>query len=516
MFKLNNLYNSAPLEIEISYNNVTINFNISTIVNKRNKDEIDSDKQFVLLHAYLDYKGDAFKTALMNKYIEAEEILFDNIGRVEIMPLPYELVNGILELMDLEDVYHFIKNVYKYQALRSMPDEFDNKMVEDGLGTRVQTYTKTDYLQLIAFVQVLKSIIGPIGQFGFMNNSELGKIHNHYILFNFITQHKISESEPYIKLYGLVDKVIESVNRSEDESLIRIIEKRIPSDEMVVWVLSIVMMQKIAMATILDDTENKHIITRTYNFVNNKLKVKGDTSNAIRSKKSMVDTESGDGDQESILESYRITSNLPAGSVVELEWSLENLRDNPLKLCKNLDLKVYGDALSFTTKLHHGTLTRVQITLLGWVLKEVIDPRSLEYVKLDAIISSLALAFAYLWTHGFKYLALLLTSLQAEQDDTVVINFTTNKSRITKEHKDTLDTIFPYKKVIVTTATANREVNVAETSANNMADEFYKQRWIFTAPSEYILEVKDNASQTMLVPSDLKIQLANLIIHLNK
>ena len=516
MFKLNNLYNNAALEIEIEHNGVTIIFNVSTIINKRNKDEIAADKQFVLLEAYLDYKGDNFKTALMNEYIKVDEILSDNIGRMEIMPLPNEIVNGILDLIDLDDVYNFIKNVYRYPALNSLGDEFDEKIIKDGHGTRVQTYIKDDYLQLVSFVQVLKSIIGPIGEFGYMNSTELGKAHNHYVLFNFITQHKIAESAPYIKLYGLVNHVIVSLSKSEDETLIRVIEKQLPSDEIVVWVLSIVMMQKIAMATIVDDTDVKNVITRTYNFVNNKLKVKGDTSNAIRSKRPMVDSESGDGDPESILESYRIVSELPKGFIVEMDYYLGDLINTPDLIDPKIDPVVLGEARSFTQKLSDSKLSKAQITLLGWILKDVLDPRELNYVKMETILKLMALTFAYLWQNDFKYLALLLTALKVENDDAIVINFTTNRSRVTKDLKDIMDTIYPYKKIIVSTSTANREVNVADNAINILAEEFYKHRWVFTANSEYILEATNSKTLSINVPSDLKIQLAKLIIHINK
>jgi len=513
MFKLNNLYNNAPLEIEVAYNNVSILFNINTIINKRNKDEIDANKQFVLLEAYLDYKGEEFKTALMNEYIKVDEVLSDNIGRIEIMPLPYDVVNGILDLMDLEDVYHFIKNVHRYQVMRSIPDEFDDKIIKDGHGTRVQTYIKDDYLQLIAFVQVLKSIIGPIGQFGYMNSTELGKTHNHYVLFNFITQHKISKSAPYLKLYGLVDMIIQSVSKSEDETLIRVIEKRLPSDEIVVWVLSIVMMQKIAMATIVDDTDSKNVVTRAYNFVNNKLKVKGDTSNAIRSKRPMVDSESGDGDPESILESYRIISELPKGFIVEMDYYHSKIKDTPELLDVNIDKRIVGDASSFVQKLVDARLSKAQITLLGWIFKDILDPRDLEYVKLNTILALMSVGFAYLWQHNFKYLALLLTAMKIESDDAIVINFTTNRSRVTKELKDDMDKFYPFKKIIVSSGTVNREVNLADNAINVVADEIYKHRWIFTANNEYIIEATNSMSSN--VPADLKIQLAELIKHIN-
>lgn len=309
-----NLYNNSPLELEISHNNVTIVFNINTIVNKRNKEEINSEKQFIILHQYLDYKGDAFKQALMNEYIKTEEVLANTIGRPEIMPLPNNLVSGVLDLFDIDDMFDFIKNKIHFKPLDSLDETFDESVVSDGLGTRVQTYIKNDYLELVSLVQVLKTVVGPIGEFGYMNATELGKEHNHYTLFNFLTEHEIFETRPFVKLFGLVTKVTETLSRNNDESSIRVIEKNLSSDEMPAWILSIAIIQKVAMAVVQDDTDARNIITKTYNFVNNKLKIKGDTTNTIRAKRSLAEADSQvAGDIESKLESYRVSSSIESG-----------------------------------------------------------------------------------------------------------------------------------------------------------------------------------------------------------
>lgn len=515
MFKLKNLYNNSQLELEVDYDNTSIVFDISSIVNKRNKDEINAEKQFIILEAYLDYKGDKFKKALLEEYILAEEILLSTIGSMDVINLPYDLVNGIFKLFDFEDVFHFIKHVYKLKPLPSLKDKFDDKMVEDGLGTRVQTYIKDDYLELVALVQILKTVVGPIGHFGYINSMELGKDHIHYSLFNFFIQNDVYETRPFVKLLGLVDKVIENVSRNAEEAAIRIIEKKMPSNDLNHWALSSAIIQKIAMAVILEDNDLKNVVTRTYNFVNNKLQNKGDTSNSIRPKRTMLDSEVGDSDPESVLESYRIVSELPKGFVVEMEWAIDNISKTMLYGSEYINSTILYKARAFTERLKDITLTPVQISILGWIFKDYIDPRSLMYVKIDAIVDLIALAFTKLWNMGYKDLALLISSMPVEYDDAEIINFTTNRKRISKEMKLELDEVFPYKKIIVSTG-GNREVNVAESSINLISDDFYKHRWMYSADNEYIEEVNNNTSKSAEVPGDLKTRLAELILHINR
>ena len=515
MFKLNNLHNSADLEIEISYNDIVCNFNIKTIVNKRNKDEMDDSIQFDILEAYLDYKGDGFKTALMNEYVKSEEVLSDSIGGGMIMSLPYELVNGIYSLFDINDVIYFVKDVYRLKAPNTIIDQFDDRIVKDGRGTRVQTYIKDEYLELIALVQVLKTVIGPIGEYADMNLAELGKDNIHHQLFSFFTNSWIIETPSYQKLYGMIDLTVESVNRMGDEASARVIEKGIAKDDMTNWVMSIAIIQKIAMAAISNGHDSKDIISRTYNFVNNKLKVKGDTSNALRSKTTGISDADGEG--ESKLEQYRITSSLPIGTIVEIEVALMSAINDPYNVGFSFtyDDDVYIRAKSFAYKIIIEELTQMQIILLSWIFKRIIDPRAIMYAKAEVIRGLLALAFAKLWHADFKYLALLLTSNSVKQDDTVVISFTTNRSRITKELKEKLDEIFPYKKIVVT-AGVNRENNVAEVDINNIADNIYKNKWAFTADVDMVEEVLNNKALIVNVVPDLKIRLAELVIYLNR
>ncbi len=515
MFTLINLYNSSQLELKVEHNNLEAIFNIATIVNKRNKDELNANKQFEVLEAYIDYKGPEFKNKLMDEYVKSNELLMYSIGKVEIVPLPYELVDNILDMFNIDDMFHFIKFVYKLKPLASLDAEFDEKRVADSLGTRVQTYIKDDYLELTALVQIIKTVVGPIGQFGYMNSTELGKVHNHYVLFDFIDHHIIAETRPFIKLQGLIEKIIETMSRSDEESAIRVIEKQVPTDELGNWVMSVAIIQKIGMSVVTDDTDTKNTITRTYNFVNNKLNNKGDTSNSIRVKKTGTDSDSSSNDPESVLESHRIVYDQSIANIVEMKWGLQTQMNNFKLMDDKIDPVVYQHAKEFTKVLYDVKIADVQIRVLSWIFKDVIDPRAIKYVDIDTIIGSMALMFAYLWCNDFKDMALLLTAMPVEHDGAVMINFTNNRSRLTKELKDELDVVFPYKKVIVSN-TGNREVNICEDSINLATNDFYKHRWNYIAHNDYVSEVTGNISTMVSIPSVFKIRLAELILHINK
>ena len=514
MFKLLNLHNSNPLEIEVSHNGVSLVFTIGYIVNKRNKGEYDDKKQFLILESYLDWKGEKFKSILMEEYIKAENVI-NNIGsRSSIDPLPYEITFNILNLVTLEEMFHFVKNVYKLKPLSSLDDVFDESRVLNGRGTRVQTYTKDDYLELVSLAQIMKLVIGPIGEFAYFNYHLLSRMHINYTLFPLIEAHPIAESAPFVKLHGLLVKAIEAASTSSDEANIRTIEKQVSKDELPNWVLSITLMQKIALATIVDDTPDKNIITTAYSFINNKLKVKGDVTNSIRAKKPMVDLESGDNDSESMLESYRIVSELPPGFIVEMKYAIDQIYDDPTTYIDKFDMGIFEDAKNFVSKLYSATITKSQVLVLSWIFKDHTDPRSIFYVPEDRIIKLMALGFTYLWVNGYKELALIITATPTVDENISRISFSTNRSRVTKELMNRLDVIFPYQKVTVSKK-EDGLTNVVTIPAQNVSSDMNKHRWSMNADVKYRKEVTGNESATAIIPPDMKIQLLELILHIN-
>ena len=118
------------------------------------------------------------------------------------------------------------------------------------------------------------------------------------------------------------------------------------------------------------------------------------------------------------------------------------------------------------------------------------DPRSREYIKLDSIINLLAVGYTYLYGLGFKDLAILLVSTSIEDIfGMVTINTTINKPRLSKELKEKLDALYPYR----------RQIN--DGTSENLCEK---------AISEL---VKEYESKNMyVIPQDLKVQLAEFII----
>ena len=514
MFKLMNLYTNSGLAIRIEYGGQYVEFEISTLITKRNKEDLNEKEQFLLLNAYLDYRGEEFKKRLMDLYLEIDDTLIALINRKDISPLPYSIVHPILDMLDYAEVLNFVKDVYKITPPKDLMDVFDPKIELDGDGTRAQTYTKQDYLELAALVVTLKTILGPVGHFAYIKNAQFANMNKEYMLFTFLLTHPIYETPAMQKLYDFIVKKLEKKNSKEGptSSNIQIIEKRIPESEMPAYVLATALYNRLIVGSIVNDVPHNNIITKLNTYVSNKISSRRDLSSAVRNKQPMTDDSGGDN-KESIIEAFRVISKLPAGWIVEINYAVSDILAMARQLPVEIDMSIVQD-MYITNKIFlERDISNEQRILLGYIFKSIIDPRSIEHINRENIVKMLSVGFAYLWALDLKYIAILLCSIaEEEKDDVISINSSVNRSRLTAELKEELAYLYPYTRVINATTSAN----VAEEAINTIANEIYDTKWLTIVDDKYTSEIVDNRSQLKMVPSDLKIKLAEMIIKLEK
>lgn len=515
MFSIHNVYNNFSTIVRAEHDGKIVEFNISSLISKRsrhNKEDLDDKIQFTVLNSYLNYKGNEFKTKLIDELIKVHQEV-DNLFTVpELHPLPYHIVLPILDLFDLQDVFNFLKYVFKLQAPPNLADSFDPLIEKDSRGTRVQTYLKDDYLELAALSTILK--VGLLGTYNLVYNrqKDLSPTHREYILFHLYRKHPIMESSPMVKVKGWIEKLIEQ-SSNDDTEAIRTLERQVPKQELSNFVLSIIISQKLAIAPLVNDTEASNIITKAYNYINNKLKNNGDISNSYKNKTSGV-SEENHSEKESYAENIRVSSNRNDGEIIEMNWVVDDIdkiiSQLPIKQRELIDVKQVKNIRPYVSNIVPVNILEFQISAIACIFKGMLDPRCLDYLEIDNLYNLFAVAFSYLWNLGHKHLAvILLSSADIRMDEDIIyVNSTVNKSRIPKELKEELDVLFPYKKVI----NADTTENLMEKHISIMADELLGLKLIPVIPGELITEALGTSNYTKLVDSNIKIILADFVI----
>ena len=183
------------VSVIVRHGDEELEFPINKLINRRLKSGFDPD-MFKLLNVYVDYKGDGFKKELIDNYFTIyEEILQSDGTDTE----DFKLSSKILNMFDFEEVKKVIRPYVKIPS--TLADEWNEDIEVNKEGTRVQTYLKSDYLDLVTLLVIFKSIIPIIGLYTSVHEQSIPENFRTYIfaLF-FINENTLASS---VSLYSV-------------------------------------------------------------------------------------------------------------------------------------------------------------------------------------------------------------------------------------------------------------------------------------------------------------------------
>jgi hypothetical protein len=494
--------------MSILYKDKRVDFPVKEVLTRKK----EADKAGIMYHLeeYINSKGEGFKEELINSYQQSSDDLDELTLTPRLNPLNQTVFYRILDLFDIDDVSRFLTGRVK------IPKDLKDKYVEDsdGMLNRVQTYTKQDYFELIVLATILRSVLPILGKYWFCKAGSIALEHRELTfipIFNKYT--KLSSLAAYNKLQEFAVKVFEKEGNKIENDMVRAITYSVPRDETSNWTFANFLFREIMSTSTLDDELERNIVTKVFNAVKSKLNK--DTSNTAISEKKPTESYGDSEKDESLAESYRITTEIIPGFTVEINWIVSDieliLKQFPKEI--NINRDVLKDAIRFISPHDDFMVTDSVFKLLGWIFHtHVVDCRSLKHIKLEGLKNLLCVGFAYLWSYGFKDLALILLS-RATDDN--FYNIVTNRSKITPELKDKLDKIYVVNKNKLT-KTGIEEMSVAEIAINELADNLYKEQFTTFASREYIVEATGNRTPIITLSPDLKITLAKLVIEINR
>lgn len=222
---------------------------------------------------------------------------------------------------------------------------------------------------------------------------------------------------------------------------------------------------------------------------------------------------SGETLEQRIMARCRVTTyaNKPIG--VEMDDAVSSIDDiiyaMPENMKKYINPVTLNDSVNFTKRFFNSNIDSGHINLLGIIFKSVIDPRSLQFISLESTINLLAVGFTYLWGMGHKSLALLLASQPADNiSDVHSFNSTSNFTRVPQELKDKLTELYPYQRP----QNDKTNVNLVEEWISLYTTNLNKKIWVPIPDEHYIKEVLGDNNYSLIIPSDIKVKLAEFII----
>jgi len=496
-----------------------IEFNIDILI-KRKQPDVFSPNMFNLLNKYVDYKGEAFKDALYEEYRKIDDFFMDILtGNVRLEEPPYDLVDGVLNMFDFEDVKEFLRKFNLVNMDIGLKESFDSTMEINKEGTRVQTYLKEDYLELVALLTIIKSVLGPLGHLISLLQQTIPETYHTYYIYLILLRHPIAKLEPFEKLRGYVHKLVQNVESNKRELSLRLIEKNIDVETLPDIILSGALFNNILLGDETKDEKKKNLVTKFYSFVSSRLNLKNTPNSKIKLKQEFKTCPEDGEDTESVVEAYRIPTELSMGSIEEFKFAC----DDPITLYRwlkpegDLNMELFNIFKHAIENIPARNIAEVNIKLAFIIAKNVIDPRIYRYVELKHVRNVMTVAATVLWENDFKLLATILASSLAETD-IAKVNYNI-KIKFMEYHKDLLDKKFRLYMFNrnVKTGEVTKVINQADEFLGSITDKIIGNDYICTGlPEDMLEEATGSTNRLINIPNDMKIRLLEALVRMEE
>lgn len=380
------------------------------LVNRRN---MTIKNQTTLLNSYFEYKGkiwyDEFFAILKDVY---NEITFSTSSKV-LAEIPS--LNTLITYLDINDMKKYLTEIYKIKIPKNLIASFTDDMRAEGRWNEEQTYTIDDYVELAAETLRLKILLGPICYYVYLNASKMNKDLMEYVSVRIHLKQILETSNALSKVIKSVTKLISTIDKE-----VVIIEKKLPEEELCKYVTYIAMIQRMATATIIDDTETLNIIIDVYAYSKNKLGISGDISKMVRPKIIVSnDDASGGAESASVFESFKTVTLTTLGESIQPLWATEDIdtviHNSPNVIGLNVDKEEVIKIRSVIAEFFRDpAISDFSEKIIKLIFGNTINQSSVGTLKLENMFNLLAVGHVYLKNIGYPNIADLLISREVE------------------------------------------------------------------------------------------------------
>lgn len=434
--------------------------------------------------------------------------------------LTNSLLDPIKKLYDehpLEDFQQWL--IYKSDVIIPSRNSagkviFEETYVYDDMkaGTRIQTYTRNDYIGLITVALSLRLMVPIWGEFIYRIRNDVGT--------NFKEMHSVHLlSKTEIINCAYMERLKDYINSNIkiDDTIFGAIINGIGTEDYPQWLIALVMVRRLCIGNFAGNNPDINLVTFIFNYIIQKMGINGTSAfggDIVRDKFKFFDDNSNNDDNLSRTESYKIRQGVSTGDLVAIDFYL----NDPYTVCKQLDSSIPKELLNAclesTKTLQSNVIWKVQVTLAQWILAKVVSPRSFSHLNKSRVINALAISQAWLWHKGHKELSCLISAIASDNSQTMQLGGIDSKSRITREQMEVLLKIYPYTN-IRSSKQKTKPTNDAVVAIDEIATELSQRDWLLTAPADHVTIVNGDPKHTRYSsPYDIKIKLADLIIDL--
>lgn len=489
-------------------------FHVENIINRKLREQMAPKDVYYILNKFIEFKGPDFDAKLYNILLKSKNTLIDDLDIPDLDIPPMEIIHDVLDLFDYKEVKDFIVTNRLITPPINLPREYDDTRELDGKGSREQTYIKDDYISLIALITILKATGGCIGQYASNKINLLDRAPlKEYVLFNLYRTHDLYKTEPsFIKIVDSLSKLVERLFKSEEATSIRIIEKTISRDTIPIYITGLTVIHKLLFNNELSDDIRKNTVTKIYGYATDQLR--SNDNGKVKIKYTM-NSDSSVTESDSAFESGRVSTTVTVGNIMEFKYN----SSDPYRLARQIGITSTKAVINSTLKafkyfIEDSSAMPIDesVYISAWILASTVDPRSVDYIE-EEVYTNLALSFLWLYEHGYIDLAYIICSFHSHASTTFKMNIT-QKVKISAELKDELNRRYGHNKLGKVNS-KDKEISYIENTINVYTKALASYNLYSILPEAMLMSLTNSRSREVIVPGDIKSQLAKLSIELD-
>lgn len=499
----------------IEHKGKTVDFQVSVFGRGAMSSDADSNDPdlnndvFHYINLYWADLSEPEQDEIFNIYKRMKEIL---VMSYTIADMNENLSLEIAKLLDIHDTSK-IQIWLSFSSDIIIPADFlpDYVPNADNNSTRDKTYTRSDYRDLVCLSLLLRTLIPVWGEYIAGIRRSSGNYYKEFWAYLLLKYAKVNDSPAISKLRLYISNQLK-LSKDDSEKLMNVL----PTEDYPQWLLGLTVVKKLCIGDISGNytkDSSYNLVKYIYKFLMQRIK-SPEADHANRIQKNRLD-DIGRENKGTVLERYRMKTNLSLGEVVELEYSVENLPYVASRLTAQMTNEIFISGQQTCQQLMNYPISEVQTLILSWVMKPVLSSRAIPYLEKSVVVNLLGVLQSVLWARGHKYLALLVTSFPRVSNEDYVLAPQSSKDRIPKDLSDKLELIYPFSKPIGRVST-NKVTNYATEAIDQVVTALVANSWVPTAEDRWLKEALGTNSRVFIVKSDIRSDLAKLLISLGE
>lgn len=397
-----------------------------------------------------------------------------------------KLENNLAKVSELLNYENFKIWMARKEGQMILPDNIQTDFIFDPDMNTIEekTYIKAEYVNLISLITFIRAL-SPL----YLNYYSYAKqitSHYYYKLFSLFIKADIYQSPEIEKLKKYIEaNQLTLIGNTKNEHLI--INAGLSDDDILDSLVSEIIFNKL----ITIDFFNKKC--NIVSFIFQTIKYKGNFTASdgvnIRAKATVNDPSKED---ISYFEDYRKTSDVPIGTVVEIQHALSNNEFIISSINRPFNMDIYERELKTLPLLMNTKLTELQIHLVGWFFNKVINPRALYYIEYKRLAELTIIAKTFLLSNNHVFTGLLLGSYKNTNNNFINVVI---KSGINKAMLNDLKQSFNF-------VIDDSKQSIIEKTISEMVREIINSVWVpLNTSSDYPEYINNNGY--LIIPSNI-------------